>query len=304
MICATTNVTMTVATSTTTGKALRQKMIVFGFWNLNAKPLTGLAAEFATQLAGPANTDVVLAFAEPAALEKATLEAQLGPSWKLQTLPTEKFTIVTNIPGQISSAAVIGRAYCMSLKRPSGGLDEFNICFAHLSAPIGTFYPGSPKLSQAQRLREDIEDFEARNSIAETVVLGDLNMDPFDPAMLTSAGLNAAMCRKIAARGTRRRTLNSATPPVRFFYNPMFGLLGDRTDSNQPGSFYKSGDPHDALIWHCLDQALVRPKLSDKIVTQTPRILTKLAATELLTKQGVVDKSFSDHLPIMLSLTL
>jgi hypothetical protein len=80
--------------------------------------------------------------------------------------------------------------------------------------------------SQAFEITEiarDIIRMEDKIGHKRTVLVGDLNMNPFETGLVTASGFNATMDRKIAEK--QKRTVNARSFP--FFYNPMWGLLGD-----------------------------------------------------------------------------
>src|SRR5262249_4806004 len=75
-----------------------------------------------------------------------------------------------------------------------------------------------------------IRNEEKRASHARTLVVGDLNMNPFETGVVGAEGLNAAMTRDTAAEETRR--VGREDHP--FFYNPMWGHFGDSTHELHP----------------------------------------------------------------------
>jgi hypothetical protein len=91
------------------------------------------------------------------------------------------------------------------------------------------------KDSQAQEcvnLARQISDVEKREGHSMTLLVGDLNMNPFEQGMIGSVGLNPTMARSIASQ--KYRTVQERRYP--FFYNPMWNLLGD--DHPPAGTYY------------------------------------------------------------------
>ena len=62
-----------------------------------------------------------------------------------------------------------------------------------------------------------------------TVIVGDFNMNPFEPGMAGILGFQAVMDRRIAQRITRTVDRKEYS----FFYNPMWSRLGDLSKDHQ-----------------------------------------------------------------------
>jgi hypothetical protein len=147
-------------------------------------------------------------------------------------------------------------------------------------------------------LIETIQRLEARHFIEKTILVGDLNMNPFEQGVTGARQLHAVMTKAKASEGTRQ--FDSKDFP--FFYNPMWGLFGDRTHG-PAGTYY--GGPRGAVsyFWEMFDQVLLRPALMDDL--KDLRILDHDSVESLLTKNGLPDsENGSDHLPILFRLTM
>lgn len=128
-----------------------------------------------------------------------------------------------------------------------------------------------------------------------TVLVGDLNMDPYDRGLTSAEGFNAVMTRDLASAGIR--TVDDRQH--RLFYNPMWGSFGDRTPG-PPGGYFYRGDPLD-VSWHHFDQVLLRPAVMNALTEL--RILDAIAGTALVTARGRPRTSDgSDHLPLLFRL--
>jgi hypothetical protein len=140
--------------------------------------------------------------------------------------------------------------------------------------------------------QQEISDTEDLVGHQRTVLVGDLNMNPFDLGLVGAHALNAVMTRDIA-RG-EARTVAGRT--YRFFYNPMWGLFGDRTPGPPGTYFYPPPGPR-SDYWHLFDQVLLRPDLMDALVDL--RILDHDGQHPLLTDRGRPRLSeVSNHLPV------
>jgi len=88
-----------------------------------------------------------------------------------------------------------------------------------------------------------------------------------------------------------------------FFYNPMWNFLGD--GNNVPGTYFYCKAVHHNVMWNTFDQVLIRPNLLNFIKMSDIEIISSIGATNLIdfrTKQ--IKKTYSDHLPLLISLNL
>jgi hypothetical protein len=151
-------------------------------------------------------------------------------------------------------------------------------------------------LLSAEFARE-VRQAELDSGIERTILVGDLNMNPYEPGVVGAMGLHAVMTRERARRG--RRKVEGRTYP--FFYNPMWGFFGDRTDG--PAGTFHWGTGVITPFWNILDQVLLRPSLMDNL--NELRILKSDGEEPLVTSSGIPDRiKGSDHLPILFRLEL
>jgi endonuclease/exonuclease/phosphatase family metal-dependent hydrolase len=154
------------------------------------------------------------------------------------------------------------------------------------------------QLTQAIYLQSDIAQAEDDAGHQRTLVVGDLNMNPFDPGMTSAHGLHAVMARDIARDETR--TVNGRT--FRYFYSPMWGCFGDRSPGPPGTYFYRQSTPI-CYFWHLFDQVLLRPSLMDALTDL--HIVVEDGEESLVTEQGRPRaSSASDHLPLYFRLNL
>lgn len=144
----------------------------------------------------------------------------------------------------------------------------------------------------------DITRMESKVGHARTLLVGDLNMNPFEHGLVAATCLHATMDRRIAERGAR--TVDQKRRA--FFYNPMWSLLGDASPG-PPGTYYRSESGHVAYFWHMFDQVLIRPDLLPAFDNNTLKIIDTDGTTSFLKNTGTPDESSgSDHLPILFRL--
>ena len=174
-------------------------------------------------------------------------------------------------------------------------LPEFLLVAAHLPSKMSF----SPESQQAgiQELAQTVRDIEADQALP-SIVMGDLNVDPFEPALISAAGLHAVMDQRIAARG--KRVVQDVEYP--FFYNPMWRHFGDQGPTPPGTHYYPRAEPV-CLFWHRFDQVLVRPQLLPALREDSIRVITQIGE-EPLTKLDRPGTLHSDHLPILLDIDL
>lgn len=159
----------------------------------------------------------------------------------------------------------------------------------HRSAVEQTLY--------AVRVAKVIDDCEERVGHANTLIMGDLNMDPFEDGVTAADGIHGTMDKALASQVSR--TVDGHIR--KFFYNPMWNLLGDET-RGPPGTYFRRGGQI-SQFWHLFDQVLLRPSMLRFYSRSALRIITKIGNRELMA-DGRIDISISDHLPLFLGLTL
>ena len=204
----------------------------------------------------------------------------------------------------------------MFSRLPADNLQELGnydrLTFFNLSPPLGSsvllvtvHLPSKLWLSEndqlffSRRFAAKISEYEAKVGHLRTVLIGDLNMNPFELGLLSADGINGTPSRIIAQRQTRE--IKGERYP--YFYNPMWNHVGD--DDGPPGTYYLSSPPPSRAHWHMLDQVLIRPALLSALRPGGVHIVTVAGDTNLLRENGSLDTTVgSDHLPISLELDL
>ena len=268
-------------------------------------PLVSFAQEVTADaaLSGPTG-ETLLCFTEVGPLSEEKLLAALQvanpqrPWWTRKSL-SGKYILVGTIPiatwqGQSEG----GGAWPNLITRSANGTKEtFLIWFVHLASPLGSSNHSNHTTQTARALRSAVEMVEGETA-TQSILIGDFNMRPYDSGMVDPTALNASPC---CLEALRPRVIDKASHP--HFYNPCWELLGNRCSNRQPGS-YRRNDRTDSVRWWLIDQLLIRPKIADKLAARTPRILTQVGGTQLVTSRGAANTSISDHLPIVASLSI
>jgi exonuclease III len=196
-------------------------------------------------------------------------------------------------PSLFSSRIESHRISIRALELP--GRKPILVTAAHL--PSKQDFSAESQVFESVHLARLIEDAEREEGHQRTIVMGDLNMNPFESGMVAaSGGLNAVMSRRVAARHTR----TVQTRPYKFFYNPMWRHLGDRGEAG--GTYYYESSEPLCYFWNIFDQVLLRPELLHGFAHEQVRIVTEIGGASLL-KDGCPDRELaSDHLPVVLEM--
>lgn len=140
---------------------------------------------------------------------------------------------------------------------------------------------------------------EMREQHARTILVGDLNMNPYEDGVVQYNGLHGVMTREIAQKEMRTVKFESN----RFFYNPMWRHFGEQP-AGHAGTYYYSSPKARADYWNIYDQVLVRPGLLPFFRDEELRILHHDAGSDLslLQKGKPNHEEISDHLPVLFQL--
>jgi hypothetical protein len=107
-------------------------------------------------------------------------------------------------------------------------------------------------------------------------------MSPFEDGMVAASGLHAMLDQRIVKK--INRTVKNVS--YSYFYNPMWGRLGDLTVG--PSGTYKYSKAVEVNHqWHTYDQVLLRPSLLDYFEDD---------------ELSVINIVGSDHFPIVINL--
>ncbi len=272
-------------------------LVSFLFWNLMKRPLQNRVAG----IVSTHEVDVVLlaeCVVAPADIE-AALKQSTGQDYYFSDpvsvdekihvfMRFKKFTFVHQFNDFTGSLTI--RRFRLE------GVPETLLAVVHFPSRVN--YEETDQTLEATRLAADIANAEQDTGITRTILVGDLNMNPFHPGVSGAHTLNAVMTKQLAARGERK----VRGKPYRSFYNPMWGHFGDRT-TGPSGTYYLSSSKPQNYYWNIYDQVLLRPELMDTL--RDVRILTSDGAEPLVTQNGTPKISDgSDHLPIFFQLEL
>ena len=273
----------------------RHQMVTFLYWNTNRK---GLHKEIHA-LAEVHDVDVII-----------LSEFVESPATLIEHLNSGRIKDFQFAPGECERIQIFTR-FSSSFLRPRYEDDwvsirqlklparlEILLIAAHL--PSKLHWSEESQALECPEFARTIIEQEENVGHQRTLLVGDLNMSPFEKGLVSANGLNAVMSRQVASR--KSRTVKSRHYP--FFFNPMWAHFGDR-HGGPPGTYYYERSEHVNYYWNTFDQVMVRPELMDHFDGAGVRISTKIGETSLLFEDGRPNnRDFSDHLPLLFEVEL
>jgi hypothetical protein len=229
-------------------------MTSFLFWNILGKDLRPTV----TRAVIERDVDILL-LAEcdvPDTDMASALTRDTGNAYEAVSLPNDKVRVFSRLPSvswtrrQTDNLTARMGVWSVDAGKPPGIL----LAAAHFLSKNNS--SESEQAIMAVELGKEISRVEDFVGHQRTVLVGDLNMNPFEDGVTGVNTLHGVMTKKIAGRSSRVYQGRD----YRFFYNPMWGCFGDRT-SGPPGTYYHRAASASELFWHILDQVLVRPAL-------------------------------------------
>ena len=268
-------------------------MLTFLFWNIRRRPLQGLIAEIVEAY----DVDILL-------LAECDIDG-LTMTNELYINTRERFWRIRSPSERIATYTKFSPRWVRRI------LDEDGLSIRHMSHPIhGQLLVVSAHLRSrlhrtidelnfsTPKLRSHIEEAEELVGHRRTVVVGDLNLNPFDSGVVGSEGFHGVMDRQTAGRNSRRVEGHTR----RFFYNPMWSRLGGESVGPAGTYYYNSASPVNHF-WHTFDQVLIRPELLPNFRDEDLIVLTEINSHSFLTANGLPNaRVASDHLPLLFKL--
>ena len=221
----------------------------FLFWNLMRQPLEREIAALASEH----EIDFI-----------ALVECTIPPSRMLRALNPPKtvtyhhapgrqdrITLYTKCPRQfVRPVSDSPRVRIRSIELPAS--KPFLLAIAHLPSKLDMRDPSQD--FECVNLAREIREAEARADHRRTILVADLNMNPFESGVTGTEGLHAVMARDVAATGARAVQGRHYD----FFYNPMWSLFGDIPTGPAGTCFFRRSE-HVTFFWNMFDQVLIRP---------------------------------------------
>lgn len=272
----------------------------FLFWNINSKPIFKEIAE----IAFIENIDVILIaeFPEPKEDMSNQLLEKLNFKENYYISVDKIYDVKINVfckqcySDSIIHKGNIARGAVIYIKIPS--YEPILLMAFHIQSKVN--WDDNDQFAHSCEIKDKITEWEERLNCSHTILCGDFNMNPFDKGVVSHTGINAVMEREIAMKGCR--TIEKK--PYRYFYNPMWGFLGDLGKGKVSGTMRYNSSIPTSYHWLLFDQVFLRPELIDIFDDQELDIITQIGETNLLTPQKKISTKYSDHLPIKFKLKI
>lgn len=269
-------------------------MITVLFWNLHKNPNV---LDHLPCLAKHHRVDVFLLAEIPDDVQTVIdkLNIKISHIYRDVSNETTKVVAITRLGEEAISHRFSGyreRLDVWSITAPQLKSKEILLAGVHLPSKSGG-NTETAQFSAAKNMMMDLASIEDKYGHQNTILVGDFNMNPYDPGMTSVDAVHGLMTRSLAEKPDREYLGKT----WRRFYNPMWGLFGDRTPGPAGGYFWRSSVPTNTH-WSMLDQVLVRPGLIDSFHDLT--ILNHDGEHSLVGADGTPDRNlFSDHLPLL-----
>ncbi len=179
--------------------------------------------------------------------------------------------------------------------------DEILLCVVHF--PSKLYQNPNDQRFIAAEFGKILASIEEQVGHSRTLLVGDLNMNPYEDGLVEAGCLHAVTTRRIAERGSRVVSGLKSNP---HFYNPMWSHFGEREEGHA-GTYYFSRPKARADFWNIYDQVLLRPELLPYFRNESLKILHEDEATMIpfITREGYPNGEIvSDHLPILFCLDI
>ncbi len=210
---------------------------------------------------------------------------------------SERLTICSRIQDEDTDLILDEFDVAMRQYRPPGA-DKILVVSVHLNSKL--WKKTEDQILASTRLANEIAKAEQQVGHSRTILIGDLNMNPFEAGVVGSEGLHAVMDRRIASSGSRKVSGRHR----QFFYNPMWSYFGDLL-GRAAGTYYYNSGTEVNYFWNIFDQVLVRPSLLAYMRHESVQVVTEINGKSLVNRRGrAVKTQASDHLPIILTLDL
>ena len=165
------------------------------------------------------------------------------------------------------------------------------LCGVHLNSQIYSANEDAREI-YIERIICDILSEEKELCTKKTIIVGDLNINPYDEGCLSARYFHGIPIFEETTRESR--TISGKE--FYMFYNPMWNFLGDFKEPY--GTYYHNSSNAINSYWNVYDQVIIRPILRKQFIDDSLKILTKTTKNSLLDKKKHPNCEISDHLPI------
>lgn len=255
------------------------------FWNLHKNSLENYIANCLAE-----NDIDIAAFSEFSGINFINLEKQLGTMYNRIRLQKDgKVTLLAKTTFSVESVQEQNRYNIYNVKT---AVKDYLLVTVHLEDRRN--FNRDDRMNTIRGVISTIEETEELFKCNNTIVIGDFNANFCDKELLSKYAFNSVLFKSIIDKS---ELTNPYSLKQRRFYNPILHYISE--DTGMYGSFYYDRDSM-TPYWYCLDQVLVRKGLANSI--ERVEYLKKIETEDLL-KNGIPNKSISDHLPLLVNLS-
>lgn len=265
-------------------------MIKVVFWNIKRKNLLALAG----QLALDQDADILVLAENTRELSRVldAINTGVPRPFISDFTPDESLVILHRYPKD--SVRIVSDPSHMSIRKITPPLGPiFLLVAVHL--PSRLFRNKDDLGYLASSFVAEIDEARREHNCNNVIVIGDLNMNPFDDGLCAATAFHAVMDKTVALE--QSRIVDGKE--YRYFYNPMWSELGDNSEG-PPGTYYYRGSVI-SYFWNTFDQVLISPELVPFYAEGQKHVITQIGNRSLVENNRVANWH-SDHLPIMVRL--
>jgi hypothetical protein len=263
------------------------------FWNINRKPLV----EDIVYLCHNNEVDILI-LAEskiPEVKLLGALNSNIERIYLSPFNPSSKLSFFFRYPSEsISLVSDEGGVAIRRINPPIGA----DILLVALHLPSKLHMRENGQTLNARRVVDLIQEAESKVGHMRTLVIGDFNMNPFEVGLVGADCFHAVMDQKIAQKRSRKVQGQDKS----YFYNPMWGFMGD-SSPGASGTYYYADSDYVSYFWNTFDQVLLRPDLLNIFSSKNITIISKIGDRDLIVNHKISPNS-SDHLPLMIKLSI
>ena len=219
--------------------------------------------------------------------------------FKLNIKSKEGYKILPNNKGCDHIKGLIKKKYCIESLIETSRYQILKLETTSYKMIIGAIHNHSKLHASVHKqrvelttLHQDITKQEMECKTKNAIIIGDLNINPFDEICVEADTLFAIPYKN----ELKERTAIRGGREYEKFYNPSWKFL----ESNElPYASYRY-DTCDLVdfYWNMFDQVIIRPCLIDSFDNKNFKILTNTQHHELIFKEKPNINNYSDHLPI------
>lgn len=260
----------------------------FVFWNINGHDLSSLTALLCAEY------DIdVLVLAEYEAFNEMNFlsECRMHNRYLLPCRFVDKAPrTITFLNSKLKFDVIVeGKKYYSVYKFSHKGKDILFFTM-HLGSKM---WRDTKELEvKCQLYAREISNLEVEMNIENSIVVGDFNINPFSDGIYGGYNFNASFSKKIVKHDFREIDESK----VRYFYNPCWKFFAN---ANEPYGTYYSSNGLNTIYWNSFDQVLIRSGLLEFFNYDSLKIIDCIRDISLLTRTGLPNKKYSDHLPII-----